>query len=175
MTVKKNKPKIKKVSKPYLKGDMYDRTTLPGAFKFFLGMVGMAVAFLIFCVMLNIDNFWLRVAVNLAIVMGFYLFFAQFGMNAGADAVNQGEIMYARQEKGLYPEIWPANAFIGNYLRLDILLRLGYRDTVRENIEGYFLYMAEKTGTLWENIGDTASCNHGFASYVLYWLNQLSL
>ncbi len=100
MTVKKNKPKIEKVSKPYLKGDMYDRTTLPGAFKFFLGMVGMAVAFLIFCVMLNIDNFWLRVAVNLAIVMGFYLFFAQFGMNAGADAVNQGEIMYARQEKG---------------------------------------------------------------------------
>jgi len=33
-------------------------------------------------------------------VMAFYLFYAQFGMNAGADAVNQGEIMYARQEKG---------------------------------------------------------------------------
>ena len=100
MTVKKNKQKIEKVSKPYLRGDMYDRTTLPGAFKFFLGMLGMALAFVIFCVMLNIDSTWLRVAVNLAIVMGFYLFFAQFGMNAGADAVNQGEIMYARQEKG---------------------------------------------------------------------------
>ena len=78
-----------------------------------------------------------------------------------------------RVKTGAWPEIYPANAFIGNYLRLDILLRLGYRDTVRENIEGYFLYMAEKTGTLWENIGDTASCNHGFASYVLCWLNQL--
>lgn len=33
--------------------------------------------------------------------------------------------------------------------------------------------MAEKTGTLWENISDTAGCNHGFASYVLYWLEQL--
>ena len=25
--------------------------------------------------------------------------------------------------------------------------------------------MAELTGTLWENIGTTASCNHGFASH----------
>ncbi len=78
-----------------------------------------------------------------------------------------------RAETGKWPEIYPANAFIGNYLRLDILMQLGYRDTVLENIEGYFLYMAEKTGTLWENIGETASCNHGFASYVLYWLDQL--
>ena len=78
-----------------------------------------------------------------------------------------------RAETGAWPEIYPANAFIGNYLRLDILMQLGYFDTVRKNIEGYFLYMAEKTGTLWENIGDTASCNHGFASYVLYWLDKL--
>ena len=78
-----------------------------------------------------------------------------------------------RAATGKWPQIHPANAFIGNYLRLDILLQLGYRDTVRENIEGYFLYMAERTGTLWENIGSTASCNHGFASYVLYWLDQL--
>jgi alpha-L-rhamnosidase len=79
-----------------------------------------------------------------------------------------------RASTGKWPQIHPANAFIGNYLRLDMLMQLGYRDTVRENIEGYFLYMAEKTGTLWENIGSTASCNHGFASYVLYWLDQLA-
>ena len=79
-----------------------------------------------------------------------------------------------RTASGKWPEIYPANAFIGNYLRLDMLLRLGYRDIVRQNIEGYFLYMAEKTGTLWENIGSTASCNHGFASYVLCWLQQLA-
>ena len=78
-----------------------------------------------------------------------------------------------RAQTGAWPEIYPANAFIGNYLRLDMLMQLGYRETVLNNIEGYFLYMAEKTGTLWENIGDTASCNHGFASYVLYWLDQL--
>ena len=33
--------------------------------------------------------------------------------------------------------------------------------------------MAEQTGTLWEHMGASASCNHGFASYVLYWLKQL--
>ena len=78
-----------------------------------------------------------------------------------------------RRQTGAWPEIHPANAFIGNYLRLDMLMQLGYRETVKQNIEGYFLYMAERTGTLWENIGTTDSCNHGFASYVLYWLSQL--
>lgn len=78
-----------------------------------------------------------------------------------------------RGQTGKWPEIWPANAFIGNYLRLDMLLRLGYRQEVLENIEGYFLYMAERTGTLWENVGTTASCNHGFSSHVLCWLDKL--
>ena len=78
-----------------------------------------------------------------------------------------------RAETGAWPQIHPANAFIGNYLRLDILTQLGYLDTVRENIEGYFLYMADKTGTLWENVSDMASCNHGFASYVLCWLDKI--
>ena len=96
----KKKQKIDKVTKPYIKGDMFDRTTIPGAVKFFFGMLGMSVAFLIFCIMLNFDSAWLNIAVNVAVVLGFYLFFSQFGMNAGADAVNQGEIMYARQEKG---------------------------------------------------------------------------
>ncbi len=65
-----------------------------------------------------------------------------------------------------YEEIYFANAFIGNYLRLDTLSRYGYGKKLIEEIEGYFYYMAEKTGTLWENDSDIASCNHGFASYV---------
>jgi alpha-L-rhamnosidase len=28
--------------------------------------------------------------------------------------------------------------------------------------------MAQQTGTLWENIGAYASCNHGFASHVIH-------
>ena len=100
MENKKKTQKIEKVSKPYLTGDMFDRTTLGSAVKFFFGMIGMTVAFVIFCVMLNFDQDWLNLVVNLAFALGFYVFYAQFGMNAGADAVNQGEIMFARQEKG---------------------------------------------------------------------------
>jgi alpha-L-rhamnosidase len=33
--------------------------------------------------------------------------------------------------------------------------------------------MAERTGTLWENVDVSASCNHGFASHVIYWLNGI--
>lgn len=78
-----------------------------------------------------------------------------------------------RKMKNLYNEIYEANAFVGNYLRLDILLRYGYTKKVLENVEGYFYYMAERTGTLWENVSENASCNHGFASHVAYWLCKI--
>lgn len=75
-----------------------------------------------------------------------------------------------RKKTGDFPEIYPSNAFIGNYLRLDILSQYGLRDKLLEEMEGYFTYMADKTGTLWENDTDYASCNHGFASYAAYLL-----
>lgn len=78
-----------------------------------------------------------------------------------------------RAENNKYPQIYPANAFIGNYLRLDILMQYGEYDKALENIKGYFYYMAERTGTLWEHTGTTASCDHGFASYVICWLDKL--
>ena len=85
------------------------------------------------------------------------------------------EFGYDRKEKGLYPEIWPANAFIGNYLRLDLLNRYDFKKELYDNIKGYFTYMADQTGTLWEHDGSGASCNHGFASHVIYWMNELGL
>lgn len=78
-----------------------------------------------------------------------------------------------RKQTRKHPEIAFANAFIGNYLRLELLYRNGLFDKILENIDGYFTYMAEKTGTLWENDSDAASCDHGFASHVLYWLNGI--
>ena len=71
-----------------------------------------------------------------------------------------------RKQTGKYPEIHPSNAFIGNYLRLECLSRAGLSSWILEETRGFFLYMADTTGTLWENIGTTASCNHGFASHV---------
>ena len=80
-----------------------------------------------------------------------------------------------RVKNGLYPEIYPANAFIGNYLRLDVLCRHGYMEQLAENIRGYFAYMADTTGTLWGHVSSTASCNHGFASHVIYWMDKLGM
>ena len=71
-----------------------------------------------------------------------------------------------RVEQGLYPDIHPSNAFIGNYLRMMLLNKYGDQRQMLEEIKGYFLYMAEQTGTLWEHKQAEASCNHGFASYV---------
>ena len=70
-----------------------------------------------------------------------------------------------RAKKGAYPEIWPSNAFIGNYLRLELLSRAGLGRQIAQEIRGYFGYMAERTGTLWEMNDAQASCCHGFASY----------
>lgn len=82
---------------------------------------------------------------------------------------------FERKQTGKWPEIYFANAFIGNYLRLDLISMYGDKDDLLRNIEGYFYYMAEKTGTLWENDSDYASCNHGFASHVLYWFDKLGM
>lgn len=71
-----------------------------------------------------------------------------------------------RAKTGAWPEIYESNSFVGNYLRLDILSRSGLVCQMKKEAAGYFLYMAEKTGTLWENISDCASCDHGFASYI---------
>ncbi len=78
-----------------------------------------------------------------------------------------------RAKSGKWREIHPSNAFIGNYLRLELLARYGIYDKLEENIRGYFDYMATLTGTLWEHKDITASCNHGFASHVLIWLDKL--
>lgn len=75
-----------------------------------------------------------------------------------------------RRTNNLHPEIAFTNAFIGNYLRIDLLYKAGLYDEVITNIRKYFLPMAKKTGTLWEHESPTGSCNHGFASYVIYWL-----
>jgi alpha-L-rhamnosidase len=69
-----------------------------------------------------------------------------------------------RQAKGLYKDVWPSNAFIGNLLRLIVLKREGHDDQVAREIRGYYLKMAKSTGTLWEHDRPEASCNHAFAS-----------
>lgn len=76
----------------------------------------------------------------------------------------------SRKQADEFPDIHMANAFIGNYLRLELLSAFGHTNQLMKEIVNYFLYMAEQTGTLWENVGSYASCNHGFASHVIHCL-----
>jgi alpha-L-rhamnosidase len=70
-----------------------------------------------------------------------------------------------RKQTKAFPEIHPANAFIGNVLRLELLSRYGLCQQLLDESLAYQLYMVERTGTLWENDGAYASCDHGFASH----------
>lgn len=72
-----------------------------------------------------------------------------------------------RKETKAWPNIHPANSFIGNVLRIELLSRFGLSQQATEENREYLLYMAERTGTLWENDSPTASCNHGFASHAV--------
>ena len=80
-----------------------------------------------------------------------------------------------RQKNGDFPEIYPSNAFIGNILRLTLLAQNGFNEQLLNEVKGYYLYMAQTTGTLWEHIDTCASCNHGFASYIAYLIRLTEL
>ncbi|MBN2327607.1 MAG: hypothetical protein JXR73_10675 [Candidatus Omnitrophica bacterium] len=73
-----------------------------------------------------------------------------------------------RKETKAHPEVHFANSFIGNVLRMEILSRSGRCQQILDESIAYLLYMADRTGTLWENDGAYASCNHGFASHVVH-------
>jgi alpha-L-rhamnosidase len=73
-----------------------------------------------------------------------------------------------RSEQDMWPSVHPANAFIGNYLRLELLSRYGLKAQLIDESMDFFDYMARETGTLWENITPRASCNHGFASHIVH-------
>jgi alpha-L-rhamnosidase len=75
-----------------------------------------------------------------------------------------------RKETKAFPEVHLANSFIGNMLRMELLSRAGHSQQILDESIAYLLYMAERTGTLWEHTGAQASCNHGFASHIVHTL-----
>lgn len=82
---------------------------------------------------------------------------------------------YERRKNGKWPNVLFADAFVGDFLRMDLLCRYGEQEKLLQDIEDYFYPMAEKTGTLWEHETGHNSCNHGFASYIVYLMDQSGL
>ena len=96
----KKKQKIEKVTKPYLRGRIVDRTLPGGALKFFFFTALMTFVYFMSLIVASVESRFLSVVINLAILATTWLIFWQSGLASGADAVNQGEIMYQRREKG---------------------------------------------------------------------------
>lgn len=115
----KKKQKIERVVKPYLRGTAVDRTLGGAVLKFFFSTVAMVIAYTLVGVVLTWDSKFLSILINGMILLCALMIFQQSGAAAGADAVNQGEIMYSRKEKGRPVEEWerrmcfhPAKGFI---------------------------------------------------------------
>jgi alpha-L-rhamnosidase len=75
------------------------------------------------------------------------------------------EFGFERDQKKTHTNIHQSNAFIGNYLRLELLRKNKHYKQLFKECKMYFLYMAKRTGTLWEHSQVYGSLNHGFASY----------
>ncbi len=73
--------------------------------------------------------------------------------------------------KEICPQMHPANAFIGLYLRFDYLSSIGEHEKVIEGLKRYFYPQAQRTHTYWEMIDESASCCHAFASIACEWID----
>ena len=75
-----------------------------------------------------------------------------------------------RKQTKAYQEVGFANSLVGNMLRFELLSQNGCCQQILDESSAYLLYMADRTGTLWENDEPHASCNHGFASHIVHTL-----
>jgi alpha-L-rhamnosidase len=102
--------------------------------------------------------------------MAFYFDVATPQSHAKSWAVLRDQFGPERARKKLFPEVHPANSFVGNMLRTELLSRVGRSQQILDESVATLLYMADRTGTLWENVDTRASCDHGFASHVVHTL-----
>lgn len=92
-----------------------------------------------------------------------------FGINDDRNFINFIKDNFGPLRKeGAYPEVAPSNSFIGNYLRFLWLKKLGEKERIKKECLDYFYEMAKCGNTIWEKNVPNASCNHGFASSIIY-------
>lgn len=97
---KKNKKAIKPVKKPFLRGNAVDKGTFRTAVMFFFGLIGMVLINVLLGSIVMWDIPWLNIVFSCALLLVVYSVFYQNGANKGTAAVNQGEIMWQRQQDG---------------------------------------------------------------------------
>lgn len=91
----------------------------------------------------------------------------------GTASFRQHADLWHRLVREEYGKLYPANFFVGKLLRLELLLARGELAAARRDILKNYLPMAKRTGTLWEHLNVTASCNHGFTAYIAVLIDRL--
>ena len=105
MGKKKHSPPTR-AAKPFIRGKMIDRTMPGAAAKFFGLTLLMVFVYLMSMMLASLESQLLNIVISAAILLTTWLIFGQMGQSSGADAVSQGEILYARREKGRPVETW---------------------------------------------------------------------
>lgn len=100
MADNKKKTQAQYIKKPYLKGNIYDRSVIKSALATFGSLLLLMLAYLLLGMMMMFDNRLLNIVLNSFLLIACYLVFYSSGMLRGQTAVNQGEILYHRQETG---------------------------------------------------------------------------
>lgn len=78
-----------------------------------------------------------------------------------------GDFGPRRRTSHAYPDIPPSNAFMGNVMRQDLLSRAGLTEQLMQEAISNLLYMADISGTLWENSSNEASMDHAFEAHIV--------
>ena len=96
------KKKAVKELKPlaFVRGEPTDGHTVPAVLKYIAATFGLMVAFLLLGSMMMWNNLFLRVFLNVGLLLFGYLMFYQAGMSSGTAAVNKGEIIQQRDQTG---------------------------------------------------------------------------
>jgi alpha-L-rhamnosidase len=96
-----------------------------------------------------------------------------YAFSYGFASPRRDRALWQRLVRGDYGTLFPANAFIGKLLRLELLIAHGEAAAAQRELMRNFAPMARRTGTLWEHLDDSASCNHGFTSYIAVLIDRL--
>lgn len=73
-----------------------------------------------------------------------------------------------RDAEKSYPNVGKPNIIVGLLMRETMLLQNGEIEKALRETKQIYSVMAESTGTLWEKVAPSASCNHGIAGYSAY-------
>ena len=73
-----------------------------------------------------------------------------------------------RNPEEIYPNVGKPNIIVGLLMRETMLLQNGEIEKALKETKQIYSVMAESTGTLWEKVAPSASCNHGIAGYSAY-------